>query len=64
MPIAMRRATWPPTRARPVAPASGRLTGRPTWQLVEWVLEFCPPDDAGADWHGHHAGHLAGNLFT
>ncbi|MET8279833.1 hypothetical protein [Micromonospora sp. NPDC005174] len=48
----------------PYKAISRQLEGRPKWQLVEWVLAHCAPDDAEEGWHEHHAERLAGIYYV
>ncbi|MGC4754694.1 hypothetical protein ACLQ3E_00505 [Micromonospora trifolii] len=48
----------------PYKTISRQLDGRPRWQLVEWVLDHCAPDDAEEGWREHHAVRLAGIYYA
>ncbi|SCF01132.1 hypothetical protein GA0074696_2207 [Micromonospora purpureochromogenes] len=41
-----------------------QLDGRPRWQLVEWVLDHCAPDDAEESWREHQVERLAGIYYS
>lgn len=36
------------------------LQGRPTWECVEWIVEYCSPADAPPDWRQRQLEDLAG----
>ncbi|MGK5443138.1 hypothetical protein ACSNN7_15175 [Micromonospora sp. URMC 105] len=48
----------------PYKTISRQLDGRPRWQLVEWVLDHCAPDDAEEGWRAHQAERLAGFYYS
>ncbi|MEH0970020.1 hypothetical protein V6U77_02630 [Micromonospora sp. CPCC 205546] len=51
-------------RPDPYKLISRQLDGRPKWQLVEWVLDHCAPDDAEEGWRERQVERLAGIYYS
>ncbi|PWR10799.1 hypothetical protein DKT68_07970 [Micromonospora acroterricola] len=51
-------------RSDPYKTISRQLDGTPKWQLVEWVLDHCAPDDAEEGWRDHQVERLAGIYYS